>query len=313
MTDGQPWPKITIVTPSFNQGAFLEETLRSVLLQQYPNLEYIVIDGGSTDQSANIIQKYAPWLAHWESTKDRGQSHAINKGFARATGEVFAWLNSDDIYEPGILTRIAAAFRTAANPDIVYGDCVYVNSANTTIVGCCRSKPFDEFQMWTGNFIPQPSSFLKTAVIKNQPLLMEKLHYCLDYALWLDLHAQGCRFEYLPVVMSRYRLHDASKTVIHLDLMQNETLDRIFLPRLVQNPEPAVRAAMAASVQGMVAQAYHELLTRQVLKLIGFHLMRIRSLPPLRTLRLGLEASVGTRLLKRLRNWRRTKTQYRAS
>ena len=109
LPDGSPWPRVSIVTPSYNQGQYLEETIRSVLLQGYPDLEYIIIDGGSTDESVTIIEKYAPWLAYWVSEPDRGQSHAINKGFARATGEIYAWLNSDDYYWPGAIVIAARA------------------------------------------------------------------------------------------------------------------------------------------------------------------------------------------------------------
>jgi glycosyltransferase involved in cell wall biosynthesis len=108
-------PKISIVTPSFNQGRFIEKTILSVIEQDYPNLEYIIIDGGSTDESVEIIKKYEKHLAYWVSEPDRGQSHAINKGFERATGEIFGWLNSDDWYHPGALKALAEAF--AANPE----------------------------------------------------------------------------------------------------------------------------------------------------------------------------------------------------
>jgi glycosyltransferase involved in cell wall biosynthesis len=105
---GGEWPRITVVTPSFNQGAYIEETLRSVLLQGYPNLEYIVIDGGSTDGSVETIRRYARWLDYWVSEPDRGQAHALNKGFARASGDVLGWLNSDDVYLPGALKQVGA-------------------------------------------------------------------------------------------------------------------------------------------------------------------------------------------------------------
>jgi glycosyltransferase involved in cell wall biosynthesis len=109
------YPKISIVTPSFNQGRFIEKTILSVIEQDYPNLEYIIIDGGSTDESVEVIKKYDQHLAYWVSEPDRGQSHAINKGFERATGEIFGWLNSDDWYHPGALKAVAEAF--AANPE----------------------------------------------------------------------------------------------------------------------------------------------------------------------------------------------------
>jgi cellulose synthase/poly-beta-1,6-N-acetylglucosamine synthase-like glycosyltransferase len=107
--DGQLWPKISIVTPSYNQGRFIEECIRSVLLQGYPNLEYIIIDGGSTDETVEVIKKYEPWLAYWESEPDRGQSHAINKGLAKSTGQLFNWHNSDDVLTSNSLTTMAAA------------------------------------------------------------------------------------------------------------------------------------------------------------------------------------------------------------
>jgi glycosyltransferase involved in cell wall biosynthesis len=118
LPDGSPWPKISIVTPSFNQGKFLEETIRSVLLQGYPNLEYIIIDGGSTDHSVAVIRKYEPWLTYWTSEKDRGHAHALNKGFARTSGDILAWINSDDLYLPGALRAVGEIF--SAYPDIAW-------------------------------------------------------------------------------------------------------------------------------------------------------------------------------------------------
>ena len=110
-------PTISIITPSFNQGQFIEETIRSVLLQGYPKLEYIIIDGGSTDETVAIIKKYEPWLTYWVSEVDRGQPHAINKGIAMATGDILAWINSDDIYLPGLLDKVARFYRSGKNKD----------------------------------------------------------------------------------------------------------------------------------------------------------------------------------------------------
>ncbi len=116
MADGSPWPCISVVTPSYNQGQYIEETIRSVLLQGYPNLEYIVMDGGSSDNSLEIIQRYSPWLTYWTSERDEGQADAINKGFERANGKLIAWLNSDDIYYPGTVASSARAFLDKPKP-----------------------------------------------------------------------------------------------------------------------------------------------------------------------------------------------------
>ena len=113
------WPRITVVTPSFNQGQYIEETIRSVLLQGYPNLEYIIMDGGSTDESVKIIKKYEPWLSYWVSEKDCGQSHAINKGWQRSTGDLVAWLNSDDYLAPGTLRQVARIY--CQHQDLPFG------------------------------------------------------------------------------------------------------------------------------------------------------------------------------------------------
>jgi cellulose synthase/poly-beta-1,6-N-acetylglucosamine synthase-like glycosyltransferase len=126
---GQSLPKITVITPSFNQGRFIEETIRSVLLQHYPNLEYLIYDAGSSDGSVEAIRKYEPWLTFWVSEQDRGQAHAINKGLARASGEIVAWLNSDDTYRPGALAAAAAAATRHPDAAVVYADANWVDTA----------------------------------------------------------------------------------------------------------------------------------------------------------------------------------------
>ncbi len=119
---GRPWPRVSVVTPSFNQGRFVEQTIRSVLLQGCPDLEYVVVDGGSTDESVAVVRKYEAHLAHWVSERDRGQSHAINKGLARASGEVLCWLNSDDYYLPGTLRAVSEAVDAGADAVVADGD-----------------------------------------------------------------------------------------------------------------------------------------------------------------------------------------------
>ena len=125
------WPRISIVTPSFNQGRFLERTILSVLNQNYPNLEYIVMDGGSTDESVEIIKKYENYLAYWISEKDNGQSDAIKKGFQKSTGEILAWLNSDDIYLSGALRGVAGFFRDGKGTEVVYGNRYIIDEPTT--------------------------------------------------------------------------------------------------------------------------------------------------------------------------------------
>lgn len=130
MPDGTAWPRVSIVTPSYNQGQFIEETIRSVLLQGYPNLEYIIMDGASTDCSVEIIRKYEPWLAYWVSEKDKGQTVAINKGWHHSTGEVLAYLNSDDTLEPDAVVRAVTALEQDSQSDFVFGSCNLIDHSS---------------------------------------------------------------------------------------------------------------------------------------------------------------------------------------
>ncbi len=205
------FPKITIVTPSFNQGEFLEETIRSVLLQGYPNLEYIIIDGGSTDDSVEIIKRYAPWLAYWVSEQDRGQTHAINKGFARSTGDIHAYLNSDDWYEPGALLRCAQEFE-AGNPWVVGQVQCWQES-----LGC---RPFPKlpgksFTRWLLSCpIAQAGSFWSSQLHREVGDFREDLNYVMDYEFWL-------RFRFIKRIEPRtldqqvavFRLHGDAKSI----------------------------------------------------------------------------------------------------
>jgi glycosyltransferase involved in cell wall biosynthesis len=205
-------PRVTIVTPSYNQAEFLEATIVSVLSQDYPNLEYMVVDGGSTDGSVSIIEKYADRLACWISERDSGQSSAINKGWQRATGEIVAYLNSDDTYLPGAI-RTAVEFMTA-HPDvgIAYGDCLAIDERGNTIEKY-QASPFDldETIRRCRTPIPQPGAFIRANVLHTIGLLDESLHMAMDFDLWLRT-ALRYRLEYLPVTLATYRLHPASKS-----------------------------------------------------------------------------------------------------
>ncbi|MDL1897252.1 glycosyltransferase, partial [Anaerolineae bacterium CFX7] len=179
-------PRVSIVTPSFNQAAFLEETIRSVLTQNYPHIEYIVIDGGSTDGSVDIIRKYENRLAYWVSEQDAGQADAINKGWRRATGEIIAYLNSDDTYEPGAVR--AAVEYLAQHPEtaMVYGHCYQVNEHGER-VGTLRAIPVNIHTLLLHNAIMQPTAFIRRRVLDHTGMLDVELGHAMDYDLWLRI------------------------------------------------------------------------------------------------------------------------------
>jgi hypothetical protein len=212
MPDGSPWPKVSIVTPSYNQGQFIEETIRSVLLQGYPNLEYIIMDGGSTDESVAVIRKYAPWLAHWVSEPDGGQSEAINKGFAQATGEVIAWLNSDDFYEPEVFSQAVAFFTHHLTCYLLYGDCHLVKETGE-FLGLNFCRDYDRALLLERNFISQPTAFFRRETLGLVGMLNESLHYCMDLDLWLRIAYKGLGIQRLKLVLANYRLEANTKTV----------------------------------------------------------------------------------------------------
>jgi glycosyltransferase involved in cell wall biosynthesis len=147
MPDGSAWPRISVISPSYNQGAYLEEAICSVASQNYPNVEHIVIDGGSTDDSVEILQRHSSHLAYWESEPDRGQSHAINKGMARATGDILTWLNSDDRLAPGSLAAVALAFQQS-KADLVAGLCTIFDQEGTLFQHMPALKPGPAVAPW---------------------------------------------------------------------------------------------------------------------------------------------------------------------
>lgn len=212
MPDGRPWPRISIVTPSYNQGRFIEETIRSVLLQGYPNLEYFIIDGGSTDESVEIIRKYEPWLTYWVSERDKGQSDAINKGFSRSTGEILAWLNSDDIYLPGAFKGAATAIEAHPSASLVYAKSLMTDDRGKTLK--LIGEPFDLIMMLTkDNLIPQPSAFIRRRCADQIGLLNLNFHFMMDWDYWLRLSLVGdIWFE--DASWSIYKYYHGTKTAI---------------------------------------------------------------------------------------------------
>lgn len=206
------YPKISIVTPSFNQVQFLEKTILSVLNQNYPNLEYIIIDGGSTDGSVEIIKKYEKHLTFWVSEKDKGQSDAINKGFAKAKGEIFAYLNSDDLLEINALERVSEIFRTSVNADLIYANSKIINE-NDKIITLCIALPFKLKEHLLGVFaIPQQSAFWKRKVFESVGGFNIENHTCMDGEFFAKAHSKGFRFDYFDEIWSSFRIHNYSKT-----------------------------------------------------------------------------------------------------
>jgi len=217
--DGQPaaappvsgLPRIGIVTPSLNQGAFIEATVRSVLLQDYAALDYHVVDAGSTDATLDVLRRYAPWLT-WTSEPDRGQADAINKGLARARGEVLAYLNSDDLYLPGALRQVGEYFARHPEVGLVYGDCQVIDGDGRRL-GLLPQHAFDRRRLIErGEYIPQPAAFWRRAVIEQVGDFDPALHLALDHDFFI--RASGAfAVAYLPRPLAAFRLHGSSKTV----------------------------------------------------------------------------------------------------
>jgi glycosyltransferase involved in cell wall biosynthesis len=205
--------KISVIVPSYNQGSFLEETLLSIFEQNYPSLEVFVMDGGSTDNSVEIIKKYEDRITGWVSEKDKGQSHAINKGFQLATGDIVSWLCSDDLYTPDALEKVNEVFSTLPHSTgVLHGDSILFRNDKQVRFDTGYLDLTLERQL-AGMGFPQPSSFMRRSCLEKAGLLNEKFHFGMDYDLFSRM-IMVCDFHYCNFLFSRYRLHDASKSTI---------------------------------------------------------------------------------------------------
>jgi glycosyltransferase involved in cell wall biosynthesis len=214
LPEGSVYPRISIVTPNFNYGSSLEETIRSVLLQGYPNLEYIIIDGGSTDNSVEVIKKYEPWLSYWVSERDRGQGHAINKGFSHCTGEIVNWLCSDDILLPSALQSIAEIFTKNVDVDIVAGFCRYIyfhregqSHVAAPFEGCLATL---ECSCWMG----QPACFYRRKLLNREPPVDESFHFTMDHELWCYFKSQGAKWFFREQFFAEAHESGTNKTAV---------------------------------------------------------------------------------------------------
>lgn len=206
-------PTISIITPSYNQAKFLRRTVESVLSQDYPKIEYIIIDGGSTDGSQEILQSYQEQLAYWESVPDQGQTDAINKGFAKATGKYLAWLNSDDVYQPGAISEAVDYLENHPEVGMVYGDCTFIDAQDRQI-GLFPAAQTDYKRLRRGYVhIPQQSAFFRADLWEKVDPLDTSFFFAMDYDLWVRL-AKEAPLVYLPgKIWASFRLHGDAKTI----------------------------------------------------------------------------------------------------
>jgi len=220
-------PKLTIVTPSFNQAQFLERTILSVLNQRYPQLEYIIIDGGSTDGSVEIIKKYERWLASWVSERDAGQSDALNKGFRRATGELVGWQNSDDIYLPGTFREVAEMFVAHPACDIMFANRLDVDEADN-VIGESRFTPFSVVGHWyDGMALSNQSTFWRRDLFSKIGMIDASYHLAMDYEFFLRAARKHARFKHVRRYWGASRKHGSSKESTLFATQMRPEWDRI--------------------------------------------------------------------------------------
>jgi len=297
MPDGGAWPRISVVTPSFNQGQFLEATLRSILLQGYPNLEYFVMDGGSTDGSVEIISKYSRWLTHWVSEPDGGQSTAINRGLRLGSGLFTTWINSDDLLcQSAFVTH---AGRIGFHTNVVYlGDCLYVDEATQPLhVHRGRVHSLEDLvrirTVWRGReqrgHIVQPEVLFPRQLALDVGGLDAANHRTMDYELWGKFLLAGATFEYTHIPFAMFRQHDQQKTAHGWAQTQS----------LVKTAVKLVGQAHALSEQER---------QRLVADLHSYQCDYWRETGPLA--RLGLPPGVVLSLREARANWRRSAAQF---
>lgn len=249
---GHPLPRISIVVPSFNQGRFMRATLQSIIDQRYPNLELIVVDGGSTDNTLSVIKQYEAHLAWWVSKPDSGQTAAINKGFMRSTGEIMAWINSDDLVASGALQQIADHFVKHPETQVVYGDRILINEEGLEIGRWILPRHSRRVLQWA-DFVPQETLYwTRNAWNLIGARLDETFRFAMDWDFLLRLSAKQIDIQHLPVFLGLFRIHDQQKTSSQMSSIGQEEIRIIrhrelgFQPtrwQLILNTAPFLLAA----------------------------------------------------------------------
>ena len=254
-SDGADWPRIAIVTPSYNQGGFIEETIRSVLLQGYPNLEYRVRDGGSRDNTVEILRKYEPWLTSWSSAKDNGQSDAINTGLRESQFRIGTWINSDDVLLPGALHAVAAHVLSDVQCQFITGDGLFVDETATRTLFCKQGAAYSVEELLHyggGKYLPQPSVFFSKWLMEQAGALDNRLHYAMDLDLWLRFRERA-PLAYIPVQLSALRQHDDAKTLRDNERAMREVEE--VVRRHQRNVSVPARVSAVAAIRRVRAES----------------------------------------------------------
>jgi glycosyltransferase involved in cell wall biosynthesis len=257
MPDGSEWPRISIVTPSYNQGQFIEETIRSVLLQGYPNIEYVIIDGGSTDNTLEIINKYQQYITYWISEPDKGQSHALNKGFRKATGQLIGWQNSDDFYHSDTFVKAAEASLASPNIDIIYGNTNNIDTSGEFI----RKYPVSSFDIH--EMIPylnmcNQSLFFKDTIFTEGNFIDENFCHAMDLEFLVRLALENYKFYFDPGILGYYRVHKNSKGSTQNNIALKDSL--IIYRYVFQYPhvQTSLKAKAVSSIHGLCLESFRQ-------------------------------------------------------